>query len=166
MPAVSARGSRKRRMVNEINVVPYIDVMLVLLVIFMVTAPMISTGVVDVPSAGQSNAPPDTFAQVTVRENGPLSLRLHNPKLAGTGAGAGTDRGAATRTGAASGAEQEFARDDRRGLADAIRAMRDQRVDLPVLIAAEKSVRYEAVMDVMAELQRMGVTRIALSVRK
>lgn len=152
MPAVSARGSRKRRMVNEINVVPYIDVMLVLLVIFMVTAPMISTGVVDVPSAGQSSAPPDTFAQVTVRENGPLSLRLHNPKLAGTGAGTGT--------------EQEFARDDRKALADAVRAMRDQHAALPVLIAAEKGVRYEAVMDVMAELQRLGVTRIALSVRK
>lgn len=162
MPAVSARGSRKRRMVNEINVVPYIDVMLVLLVIFMVTAPMISTGVVDVPSAGQSSAPPDTFAQVTVRENGPLSLRLHNPKLAGAGA----DRGTTTRTGASSSAEQEFARDDRRALADAIRAMREQHVALPVLIAAEKSVRYEAVMDVMAELQRLGVTRIALSVRK
>ncbi|MGB2831701.1 MAG: ExbD/TolR family protein [Methylotenera sp.] len=45
--------TRKRRMMNQINVVPYIDVTLVLLVIFMVTAPMTNPGVVDLPKVGQ-----------------------------------------------------------------------------------------------------------------
>jgi len=52
------RGGRKLK--NEINVVPYIDVMLVLLVIFMVTAPLITPGVIELPSVGQaSNIPTD-----------------------------------------------------------------------------------------------------------
>ena len=46
---------RPRRLKNEINVVPYIDVMLVLLVIFMVTAPMMTTASIDVPSVGKSS---------------------------------------------------------------------------------------------------------------
>ena len=46
--------SRKRRLLNQINVIPYIDVTLVLLVIFMVTTPLINLGVVDLPSVGQS----------------------------------------------------------------------------------------------------------------
>ena len=46
--------TRKRRLMNQINVVPYIDVTLVLLVIFMVTAPMTNPGVVDLPKVGQA----------------------------------------------------------------------------------------------------------------
>ena len=56
MPAVSSRG-RGRRTVNEINMVPFIDVMLVLLIIFMVTAPMLTPGNIDVPTAGKSSKP-------------------------------------------------------------------------------------------------------------
>ena len=55
MPAMSSRG-RNRRTVNEINMVPFIDVMLVLLIIFMVTAPMLTPGSINVPSAGKSRA--------------------------------------------------------------------------------------------------------------
>ena len=150
-------GRHRRRLVNEINVVPYIDVMLVLLVIFMVTAPMITTGVVDVPRAGKASAPPDTYAQVTVPERGQLTLRLHDPKRA-------------TETRATSGASdpdgRSIPRDDARALATAIRTLREEVPDLPVLIAAEKGVRYEAVMNVMAELQKQDVRRIALSVRQ
>ena len=147
MPAISARGGRRRRMVNEINVVPYIDVMLVLLVIFMVTAPMIQTGTVDVPSAGTaSNAAPDTFAQVTIDARGGLKLRLQDPRGA---AGSGEDRAMAGRA----------------ELASAVRALVADRPTLPVLIAADKTVRYESVMDVMAELRKLGVQRVALSVR-
>lgn len=147
MPAISARGGRRRRMVNEINVVPYIDVMLVLLVIFMVTAPMIQTGTVDVPSAGAAgDAAPDTFAQVTIDARGGLKLRLQDP------------RGAA-------GSNEERTLAGRAELADAVRALVGDRPALPVLIAADKTVRYESVMDVMAELRRQGVQRVALSVR-
>ena len=66
---------RKRRMMNQINVVPYIDVMLVLLVIFMVTAPMTNPGVVDLPQVGQSlkqiTLPP---LVITVKQNGRTEL--------------------------------------------------------------------------------------------
>ena len=169
MASVNMRSGRhRRRLVNEINVVPYIDVMLVLLVIFMVTAPMINTGVVDVPRAGAANARPDVYAEITVRERGPLTLRLHDPGRAAAGSkAAGAD-------------EQRIDREDRQALASAVRALRDSfgagrtpaaggaaaGSDLPVLISAEKGVRYEAVMDVMAELQKQGIGRIALGVRR
>ncbi len=58
MPAMSSRG-RGRRTINEINMVPFIDVMLVLLIIFMVTAPLITTGIVDLPSVGKGQRRPD-----------------------------------------------------------------------------------------------------------
>ncbi|OYY63149.1 MAG: protein TolR, partial [Burkholderiales bacterium 28-67-8] len=58
MPAVSQRGGGRRRTINEINMVPFIDVMLVLLIIFMVSAPLITTGVVDLPSVGKSKQRP------------------------------------------------------------------------------------------------------------
>lgn len=66
---------RKRRVMNQINVVPYIDVMLVLLVIFMVTSPMTNPGVVDLPSVGQDMKPQNTTPLViTVRKNGEAEI--------------------------------------------------------------------------------------------
>ena len=58
---------RPRRAMSEINVVPYIDVMLVLLVIFMVTAPMMTTASIDVPSVGKAATPPAEALQVNIR---------------------------------------------------------------------------------------------------
>jgi hypothetical protein len=66
---------RSRRLMNEINVVPYIDVMLVLLVIFMVTAPMIQTGSVDLPSVGKSSQPPVAPLEVIIKADSSLALR-------------------------------------------------------------------------------------------
>lgn len=67
--------TRKRRMMNQINVVPYIDVTLVLLVIFMVTAPMTNPGVVELPGAGQSlNQPKLPPVVVTVKKDGNIEL--------------------------------------------------------------------------------------------
>ena len=65
---------RPRRLKNEINVVPYIDVMLVLLVIFMVTAPMMTTATIDVPSVGKAAQPPAEALQVLVRADQTLAL--------------------------------------------------------------------------------------------
>ena len=73
-----SRRNKKRRAMAEMNVVPYIDVMLVLLVIFMVTAPMMQSGVnVDVPNADaglleSDNEQPPLY--IVIRENGDLSL--------------------------------------------------------------------------------------------
>jgi len=66
--------ARKRRMMNQINVVPYIDVTLVLLVIFMVTAPMTNPGVVDLPSVGQTLKQTAAPLVITVRKNGEAEI--------------------------------------------------------------------------------------------
>jgi biopolymer transport protein TolR len=67
--------TRKRRLMNQINVVPYIDVTLVLLVIFMVTAPMTNPGVVDLPKVGQALKQPQLPPVVlTVKLNHNIEL--------------------------------------------------------------------------------------------
>ena len=131
---------RPRRLKNEINVVPYIDVMLVLLVIFMVTAPMMTTASIDLPSVGQAAQPPAQPIEVTIRADG--SLALH-------------DR-------ASGGKEHELARGE---LADAVLAAQNGDPERPVLIAGDKTVRYEAVLAVMDELQRRQIKRIGLLVQ-
>jgi biopolymer transport protein TolR len=141
MPALQSRGrGRGRRLVNEINVVPYIDVMLVLLVIFMVTAPMIQTGNVDLPSVGKSSQPPVAPLEVIIKADASLAIR---------------DR-------AKGSAEQVVARAD---LAARIRQAQAANPQQAVLIAGDKSVRYEAVLAVMDELQRQQVTKIGLLVQ-
>jgi biopolymer transport protein TolR len=131
---------RQRRLMNQINVVPYIDVMLVLLVIFMVTAPLIPTGSVDVPSVGKSAQSPGEPLEVIVKADG--SLVLH-------------DR-------AGNGKERAVSRSE---LGAAIKAAQERNPQKAVMIAADKSVRYEAVMQVMDELQRQQVARIGLLVQ-
>ena len=131
---------RKRRLMNEINVVPYIDVMLVLLVIFMVTAPMIQPGSVDLPSVGKSSLPPVAPLEVIIKADSSLALR---------------DR-------AKGSAEQAVTRADLAGRIKLAQAANPQQA---VLIAGDKSVRYEAVLGVMDELQRQQVTRIGLLVQ-
>jgi biopolymer transport protein TolR len=125
---------------NEINVVPYIDVMLVLLVIFMVTAPMIQTGSVDLPSVGKSSQPPVAPLEVIIKADTSLALR---------------DR-------AKGGAELPVTRTD---LAGRIREAQAANPQQAVLIAGDRSVKYEAVLGVMDELQRQQVTRIGLLVQ-
>ena len=73
MPAVSSRG-RGRRTINEINMVPFIDVMLVLLIIFMVTAPMITPSMVDLPSVGKAAKQPDQVIQIVVQKDDSLEM--------------------------------------------------------------------------------------------
>jgi biopolymer transport protein TolR len=73
MPAVSSRG-RGRRTIAEINMVPFIDVMLVLLIIFMVTAPMITPSVVDLPSVGKAAKQPDKVIQIVIQKDERLEL--------------------------------------------------------------------------------------------
>ena len=128
---------RHRRLMNQINVVPYIDVMLVLLVIFMVTAPLLNPGVVELPSVGKSSHPPSQPLEVTIRANGTLSYVDH----------------------AVSGASRPISEDE---LAGVIQSKQKKNPDQPVLISADKSVRYEKVMDVMDLLQRLQVQRVGL----
>jgi biopolymer transport protein TolR len=122
---------------NQINVVPYIDVMLVLLVIFMVTAPMVNPGQVELPSVGKASAPPAQPLEVSVRSDKSLWLR---------------DR-------AQGAAEQRVTRND---LVKALRAKQKASPEQAVVIAADKDVRYEAVLDVMDLLQQNQVRKVGL----
>jgi len=129
-----------RRLMNQINVVPYIDVMLVLLVIFMVTAPLVNPGQVDLPSVGKSSQPAVAPMEVSIRADESLWLR---------------DR---SRPG-------DEIRMDRARLLQAIREKQASRPEQAVVIAADKSVRYELVLNVMDVLQRNQVTKVGLLVR-
>jgi biopolymer transport protein TolR len=131
---------RPRKAMNQINVVPYIDVMLVLLVIFMVTAPFINPTQVELPSVSKSATAPTAPLEVMVREDGSLLLR---------------DREI--------GEEGEPVSEDR--LPAAIQAHQKHNPQQPVVISADKNVRYEAVMRVMDALQSMGVSRVGLLVK-
>ncbi|MBP7574263.1 MAG: biopolymer transporter ExbD, partial [Rhodoferax sp.] len=75
MPSMVSRG-RGRRTINEINMVPFIDVMLVLLIIFMVTAPLITPSVIDLPSVGKAARQPDQVIQIIIGKNESLELKL------------------------------------------------------------------------------------------
>ncbi|HPT48800.1 MAG TPA: protein TolR [Accumulibacter sp.] len=130
---------RPRRLKNEINVVPYIDVMLVLLVIFMVTAPMMTPGSIDVPSVGKApQAPPAAALQVRISEDGKLAL---------------LDAGKT---------ERALNRDE---LLRKIIAAQRKNPEQAVVIAGDKNVEYQAVLEVMDILQRQQVKRIGLLVQ-
>jgi biopolymer transport protein TolR len=132
---------RTRRLMNQINIVPYVDVMLVLLVIFMVTAPLVNPGVIDLPSVGKSSQAPATPLEVIVRRDQSLMLR-----------------------------ERDRGRSDERAVTSAqlVAALRERQKrtpDQPVVISADKDVRYEAVLKVMDELQRENIRRVGLLVK-
>ena len=131
---------RQRRLKNEINVVPYIDVMLVLLVIFMVTTPMMTTASIDLPSVGKAPAAPTAPLEVAIKADQSLSV---------------TDR---------SGNSKEI-KVDRKELLGMVQAAQQRNPDQPVLIAGDKNVKYEAVLMVMDELQRAQIKRVGLLVQ-
>ena len=127
----------KNRLMNEINVVPYIDVMLVLLVIFMVTAPMMNPGQVDLPQLGKSLAPAVAPLEVIIRKDTTLSLRDH----------------------AKSEREMRVSRDE---LIALLKARQGAQAEQAVVISADKNVRYEEVINVMDMLQQQHIRKIGL----
>ena len=129
---------RHPRLMNQINVVPYIDVMLVLLVIFMVTAPLMNPGVIDLPTIGKTSAPPAQPIEISIRASGALSY---------------IDRDL-------SNAERPLK--DRDELLKVIKSKQAKKPDQPVVISADKDVKYEAVMQVMDLLQQNRVKRVGL----
>ena len=130
---------RPRKSINQINVVPYIDVMLVLLVIFMVTAPLVSPGEIELPSVGSKLTTPVQPLEVTLRTDNSLWLRDQS-------AGAPAVR---------------VSRDDLVARLLARQAKQEQ----PVVIAADRSARYEDVLSVLDLLQRNGVKKVGLLAR-
>jgi biopolymer transport protein TolR len=137
MPAVSMRGAR-RRTISEINMVPFIDVMLVLLIIFMVTAPLITTGMVDVPSVGKSRQRPEHFVEVVVGADEQLRMRVD-----------GKDSTPLRLA----------------DLAARVTAVQAGNAETPVVISADRNVKYDTVVKAMDVLQKAGVQRLGLSVK-
>ncbi len=125
------------RLMNEINVVPYIDVMLVLLVIFMVTAPLMNPGQIDLPSVSKSLAPSPAPLEVIIKKDTTLALRDHS-------------RG---------GQESRVSRDE---LIAILKARQADKADQAVVISADKNVRYEEVINVMNVLQQQHIQKVGL----
>ena len=128
---------------HEINVVPYIDVMLVLLVIFMVTAPLITPSVIDLPTVGKASQPRVVPLEVFVRADQGLVVRQRD------GNGRIVD-------------EQNVSRGE---LAKVLKSARGKDEDLSVLVGGDKNARYEAVLQVMGELRKQGIQKVGLQVR-
>jgi len=141
MPSLVSRG-RGRRTINEINMVPFIDVMLVLLIIFMVTAPLITPSLIDLPSVGKAAKQPDQIIQIVIRKNESLEMKV----------------------------KEKSSAINLPELANAVRSAQGARdsaaaANSAVVISADKSVKYETVVKVMDTLQRAGIQRVGLSVQ-
>ncbi|NOQ87621.1 MAG: protein TolR [Gammaproteobacteria bacterium] len=130
--------SKKRRAVSEINVVPYIDVMLVLLIIFMITAPVVQQGVtVELPRLAANSLPPDQLEPVilTVSKTGDYYLNVGD--------------------------------DLKKPVSDAVVTQRialvlKQKPQTPVLVRGDKDVNYGSVTTAMVLLQSAGVEKVGL----
>jgi biopolymer transport protein TolR len=136
MPAVSSRG-RGRRTINEINMVPFIDVMLVLLIIFMVTAPMITPSVIDLPSVGKAAKQPDQVIQIVVQKDDSLEMVNDN----------------------------KTSKINFDSLANTVQMAQTGQKNSAVVISADRNVKYETVVKVMDTLRRSGIQRVGLSVQ-
>ena len=139
MPA----GRRRRGPIHEINVVPYIDVMLVLLIIFMVTAPLITPSVIDLPTVGKASQPRVVPVEVFVKADRDLVVRRR-------------DR---------NGAIVEEKTVSRGELAKFLKEARGKTDDLSVLVGGDKNARYESVLQVMDELRKQGIQKVGLQVK-
>ena len=140
MPSASPRSARGRRAINDINMVPFIDVMLVLLIIFMVTAPLISPSVIDVPSVGKAATQPEQVIQVLIDAQEKIELKS-----------TGTTSTQISVTLAS--------------LPQQVMQLQGGNANTPVVISADKGIKYETVVKVMDSLQRAGVQRVGLSVQ-
>ncbi len=127
---------RQRKLKNEINVVPYIDVMLVLLVIFMVATPMMTTGSVDLPSSGTAPQKPDKYLKVQVEKDGTLSVFDTNGKEAKV-------KGL-------------------KSLKDTLLPLKGDNDKMPVLVSGDKETQYKNVIEVLDEVKKMRFERVAL----
>ena len=128
---------RRRRLMNQINVVPFIDVMLVLLIVFMVAAPLINPGQIELPQVGQQLKAPIA----------PLEVILH------------ADKKLFLRDRERSSSEVSI---DRANLVQAIKEKQARNPEQAVVIAADKAVRYEEVLKIMDILSQNQVKKVGL----
>ncbi len=137
MALVARRTGKRRRMMADINVVPYVDVMLVLVVILMVAAPFVNPSVVDLPSVAKAGQQKDVPVRVVVRSDGRVSILEQGKGETPVAVGQ---------------------------LIAAVKA-RQKNAGTPVVIEADAKVQYKSVVDVMRDLQKAGIERVGLSVQ-
>ena len=136
MASLVSRG-RGRRTINEINMVPFIDVMLVLLIIFMVTAPLITPSVIDLPRVGKAAKQPDQVIQIIISKDESMQMKVKEKST-------------------------PVALKD---IAGAVRQAQSGTTNSAVVISADKNTKYETVVKVMDTLQLAGAQRVGLSVQ-
>ena len=136
MASLVSRG-RGRRTINEINMVPFIDVMLVLLIIFMVTAPLITPSMIDLPRVGKAAKQPDQVIQIIISKDESMQMKVKEKST-------------------------PVALKD---IAGAVRQAQSGKTNSAVVISADKNTKYETVVKVMDTLQRAGAQRVGLSVQ-
>src|SRR5215208_362662 len=134
MPVMVSSERGRRRTISEINMVPFIDVMLVLLIIFMVTAPLIAPSMIDLPSVRKAPRQPDQVIQVIIGRDEALDLKIdkNTSRLPLDTLVAAVMRAQEGRPAGASA----------------------------VVITADRNVKYESVVNVMDKLQQAGVKRV------
>ena len=140
MPAISSRG-RGRRTISEINMVPFIDVMLVLLIIFMVTAPLITPSMIALPKVGKAPSQPQNPVQIQISKDEKIQIKFKTDSVPSN-----------VRNVAADIVKMEP-------------AVKSGAQAVPVVISADKTIKYETVVQVMDNLQKAGVSRVGLSVQ-
>jgi biopolymer transport protein TolR len=138
----SLRGGRRRKFKSEINVVPYIDVMLVLLIIFMVVPPANSPSVINLPSADKSALPPDDYIQIMLQPNNILSIGVNGKA------------GSAPHT-----------MPNRTALLRELRTLHTSHPEYPVMIAGDKESKYDDVIQLISEARKMGIARVGLATK-
>ena len=139
------RGGRGRKLKADINVVPYIDVMLVLLVIFMVATPVANPGVINLPSAEKSALPPTEYIQIILKPDEAATIAINGQKNAQS---------------------KPQSMPDRRALIQQLRSMHEQSPELPVMISADKEIRYDEVIQVISEAKKFGINRVGLATKQ
>ncbi|USX12841.1 ExbD/TolR family protein [Oxalobacteraceae bacterium OTU3REALA1] len=138
----SMRGGRGRKLKSEINVVPYIDVMLVLLIIFMVMPSATDPSIVDLPNAEKSTKPPSDYVQIVIKPNGALSIGVKGK-----------------------GEDAPETAPNRDALVKKLRTLHETHPDYPVLIAGDKESKYDDVIQLISEAKKMGINRVGLSTK-
>ncbi len=138
--AVSMRSGRTRKLKSEINVVPYIDVMLVLVVILMVAAPMTNPSVVNLPNAGATKQAPTDYLEITIKADGVASVGKHSKGKAEPSSG-------------------------KVDLFERLQHLHAAEPDLPLLIAADKEIKYDEVIQMIAGAKKLGISRVGLATK-
>jgi biopolymer transport protein TolR len=140
----SMRGGRGRKFKSEINVVPYIDVMLVLLVIFMVAAPLTNPTVINLPTAANTTQPPTEFIQVSLKPDNIASIGI---------------------TTAAGSNNAVDSMPDRAALLAKLRELHASNPELAVMISADKDLKYDEVIQIISQAKKIGIARVALATK-